>query len=155
MIADTVTGHMMKCGLHMSKCDFLCHDDVIIHPGEDDVIVDIGNVVACCHNDVILNDGQLKCSSQDEQFSLFRLPSINACSIHRGISTQHCLIKTTKSYHESPKQIVSITHLFCYAGLATWGSSRRLCDSHRETGYCECPIDRRHSVPAQNTNCPT
>ena len=41
------------------KIDFLCHYDVIIRLGEDDVIVDLGNVVARCLNDVILNDGQL------------------------------------------------------------------------------------------------
>ena len=43
----------------MRKCDFLCHDDVIIPLGEDDVIVESHYVVARCLNDVILNDGQL------------------------------------------------------------------------------------------------
>ena len=72
----------------MRKCDFLCHDDVIIRLGENDVIVDLGNVVTRCLNDVI---SKLKSSSQDEQSSLFvfKLPSINACFIHCGIPTQH------------------------------------------------------------------
>ena len=42
----------------MRKCDFLCHDDVIIRLGDDDVIVDLGNIVTRCLNDVILNDGE-------------------------------------------------------------------------------------------------
>ena len=45
--------------LYIRKYDFLCHDDVIIYLGEDDVIIDPGNIVTRCLNDVNLNDGQL------------------------------------------------------------------------------------------------
>ena len=81
----------------MRKYDFLWHDDVIIRLGKNDVIVDLGNVVVRCLNDVILNEGQLETSSQDAEFSLFfvfGLPSISSCFIiaifphntnHRGI----------------------------------------------------------------------
>ena len=37
------------------NCDYPCHNDVIIRLGNDDVMVDLGNVVARCLNDVILN----------------------------------------------------------------------------------------------------
>ena len=65
----------------MRKCDFLCHDDVIIRLGDDDVIVDICNVTRC-HNDVILNDGQLRLNLRVRTSSsllfVFRFSSINA-----------------------------------------------------------------------------
>ena len=79
--------------LYKRKCDFPCHDDVIIRLGKDDVIVDLGTVVTRCLNDVILNDGQLSWNLRVRTSSslcfVFRLSSIIAHSIHRGLSTQY------------------------------------------------------------------
>ena len=47
----------------MRKCDSPCHDDVIIRLGDDDVIVDLGNAVTRCRDDVILNEGELELKS--------------------------------------------------------------------------------------------
>ena len=77
----------------MRECDVLCHDDVIIRLGEDNVIVDYGNVVTRCLNDVILNEAvKLKSSVRPVQF-VQTFSSINAYSIHRGISTQQVVKK--------------------------------------------------------------
>ena len=63
----------MHNDLYMRHTDYRCHDDVKIRLGEDDVTIDPGNVLARCLNDVILKwrAAKSKCSSQEEQFSLF------------------------------------------------------------------------------------
>ena len=56
--------------MYIRKCDILCRLDVIIRLGDDDVIINLGNVRARCLNDVYLNDRRLKFSNQDAQITL-------------------------------------------------------------------------------------
>ena len=85
--------------VYMRKYDFPCHDDVIIRLDEDDVIVDLGNVVARCLNDVILNDRQLKSCL------------INAYFIHRVTSTRCPISVAYDSGSRSPGFETRLCHL--------------------------------------------